>query len=237
MQELLTFVLLILAAYGIKYGKRIFENMIRRQASSGLLTREEHRIYTRINNKLLEILIGTHADRSYLFLFHNGDTMAQRISRKKVSCMFEQVSEGTSAEAEKLKNIDVTSIWDWLQNFLVDKEKELIKGCTALKNRVRCANCQSTRRVLHFQVDELKNGYLKALLESQGVYSMVQCVVHDAQGNIIGILGIDYCSDVDTHNFSQCDLCNESSHLTLMLEELSKVKKTLWQYVKTLMEK
>ena len=151
--------------------------------------------------------------------------------------MFEQVSEGTSTEADKLKNLDVTSVWNWLQNFLVDKEKELVKGCTVLKNRARCNSCLADKRVLHFQVDELQNSYLKAMLESQGIYSMIHSVVYDINGYIIGVLGVDYCSNVDTYNFSQCDLCNESSHITLMLEELSKVKKTLWQYVKTLMEK
>lgn len=236
-QDVVMFGLFVIAGYGIKYGKRIFENVVKNQLQGGLLTRQEHDVYTRINNKLLEVLIGTDADRAYLFLFHNGEIMARQISRKKISCMFEQVSEGTSAEVSKLKNLDVTSVWWWLHNFLCDKDEDLGKGVSILKNNMQCSDCSTEQRVLHFDRLKMSSNVFTATLSARGILSMVQTLVYDEDENIIGVLGVDYCVQVDTHNFNQCDLCRESARMSLMLKELSKVKKTLWQYIKTLLEK
>ena len=234
--EVAYFMLLGISAFVLKYGKRIFQNVIKKSANSGLLTKKEHEIYTKLNNKLVEILIGMHCDRAYIFSFHNGTDLAGKISRKKVSCLFEQVSEGTSREIDGLRDLDVTAVWDWVQCFQATP-KELPQGVTILKNKARCEKCLLGKRVLHFDIDKLGAGYMKAMLTQQGITSMLQTLILDQQGGIMGILGIDYCDTIDTTGFPQCDLCHESDIVALNLIELSRVKTTLWQYFKTLLEK
>lgn len=233
LQDVVMFVLLGLSAFVIKYGKRAFQNIIKNSANSGLLTKKEHEIYTKINNKLVEILIGMHCDRAYVFSFHNGTDLAGKISRKKVTCMFEQVSEGTSREIDTLRDLDVTAVWDWVQCFQLPS-KELPQGIKIMKNNPRCDRCAVSKRVLHFDVDNMSAGFLKALLAQQGIGSMLQTLILDSQGGIMGILGIDYCSPIETHDAPQCDLCHEADIVALHLNELSRVKTTLWQYFKTL---
>lgn len=234
--DALWFVFLGASAFTVKYGKRIFQNIIKNSAHSGLLTKAEHEIYTKVNNKLVEILIGMHCDRAYVFSFHNGTDLAGKISRKKVSCIFEQVSQGTSREIDKLRDMDVTSIWDWVQCFQA-KPSELPQGVKVMKNNPRCDRCALNKRVLHFDVAGLSAGYLKAILVEQGITSMIQTLILDQTGGIMGILGIDYCDSVPTDTFPQCDLCHEADVVALHMSELSRTKVTLWQYIKTLLEK
>ena len=234
--DALWFVFLGVSAFAVKYGKRIFQNVIKNSAHSGLLTKAEHEIYTKVNNKLVEILIGMHCDRAYIFSFHNGTDLAGKISRKKVSCIFEQVSQGTSREIDKLRDMDVTSIWDWVQCFQA-KPSELPQGVKVMKNNPRCEKCLLNKRVLHFNIDDLPAGYMKAMLVEQGITSMLQTLILDQTGGIMGILGVDYCDTIDTFGFPQCDLCHEADVIALHLNELSRAKTTLWQYIRTLLEK
>jgi hypothetical protein len=100
-----------------------------------------------------------------------------------------------------------------------------------------CGHCSIEKHVLHFDVAKMHSSHLKALLTTQGIFTMAQTTIRDRQGGIMGILGADYCSDVETTNLPQCDLCYQADIVALHLMELYKVKLTLGQYIKTLLEK
>jgi len=234
--EVVLALLAIVGAFSLKYIKRIAQNMVKNTVSSGLLTRKEHEVYTKINNKLIELLIGMHCDRTYIFLFHNGEDFAGKISRKKVTCTFEHVSQGTSKEIDNLKDLDVTAVWEWVSCFQAD-QKDLPDGVMVLRNKIMCTHCSIEKHVLHFGISQMRSSHLKALLTTQGIYTMVQTTIRNREGGIMGILGADYCSDIDTTNLPQCDLCYQADIVALHLMELHKVKLTLGQYIKTLLEK
>ena len=119
--------------------------------------------------KALEyILEELKGDRAYVVEFHNGNHYLSGRGQQKFSCTHELVTEGTSRECIELQEYKVSNYHAYISN-LIDEGQFF---------------CDDT---IH-----LNDHAFSALLQSKGVQSILNVPIKTLNGNIIGILGIDY---------------------------------------------
>lgn len=114
----------------------------------------------------------TQADRVYVLEFHNGEHYFSGRSQQKMSCTYEVIGGGISAECHNLQNIR-TSNFHGLT-------KEIGQGKT-------------------FECSDVKNYNediaLKSFLESKGVKSAFARPIKTLNGKILGVIVIEYVKE------------------------------------------
>lgn len=118
------------------------------------------------------VLEETEADRAYVLEFHNGEHYFSGRSQQKVSCTYEVVSEGISAECHKIQNIRTSNFHG------------LIK-CIADEKTFACPNLEEYTEDITF----------KSFLESKGVKSIFARPIKTLNGRILGVIGLEYVKE------------------------------------------
>lgn len=136
-------------------------------------------IYTALNFVMKEM----HADRAYIFQFHNGTYYMSGRSQQKFSCTHETTTRGTSREAEYSQNHIVSNYHEYIDNIV---KKEIFCFTSA---------------------ENVKDHAFAALMKSKGVRSIYNVPIKTLNNKIIGILGVDYVKNCPTEvNLSSCTI-------------------------------
>lgn len=117
----------------------------------------------------------TGADRVYVVEFHNGEHYFSGRSQQKLSCTYEVMSEGISAEAHNLQNIRTSNFHG------------LIKSI-ASETTFRCPDLEVYNQDIGF----------KSFLERKGVKSMFARPIKTLNGKIVGLLCLEYVKEKRT---------------------------------------
>ena len=115
----------------------------------------------------------TDCDRAYVFEFHNGEHFFSGKGQQKFSCTYEFVKAGVSSEAANSQNHRVS-------NFSVYMDDIITK---------QFFDCLDTSC--------LEDPAFQSILRGKGVESVVNVPLKTLNGNIIGILGIEYLNKVN----------------------------------------
>lgn len=119
--------------------------------------------------KALEyILEELKGDRAYVVEFHNGNHYLSGRGQQKFSCTHELVTEGTSRECIELQEYKVSNYHAYISN-LLDEGQFFCDDAVGLNDHA-----------------------FSALLQSKGVKSILNVPIKTLNGNVIGILGVDY---------------------------------------------
>jgi hypothetical protein len=157
-------------------------NRMRLKKRDPLLTTHEHseNIYTALNFVMNEM----SSDRAYVFQFHNGSYYLSGRSQQKFSCTHETVSKGISREAELSQNYVVSNYHSYIDE-LVNEGKFSFTD-----------------------PDEVTDHAFSALMKAKGIKSVYNIPIKTLNGQIIGILGVDYIKECVKDN--TIGFCNDA---------------------------
>lgn len=119
----------------------------------------------RIQNKI-------HSDRAWLFLFHNGGKSLSGLSFQKMSCINEVVAKGIApctSTAKDLYRANYVGISDALKS----------EGCYSIDSLS--------------EIEET-DPYIYYFFKDRHAHSVYLVSLEDADGYIIGFVGVEYCS-------------------------------------------
>ena len=119
--------------------------------------------------KALEFLLTElDADRAYVIEFHNGNSYLSGRGQQKFSCTHEIVTEGTSRECIEMQEYKVSNYHSYISHLIDDG------------------------KFFSYNSNELDDHAFSSLLHSKGVKSILNVPIKTLNGNIIGVLGVDY---------------------------------------------
>lgn len=131
-----------------------------------------------LNDKImrsLQSLVGEfRAHRAYVFQFHNGGAGVTGVPFAKTSCTHEVVTLGIRPQQKWLQDMPVTLVWSFIRLF----DSGLGVVCPDI------ATCFADTDASTYET-----------LRSQGIKSVYCCALRADSGDIMGFVGIDYCSD------------------------------------------
>ena len=132
---------------------------------------DEHKnsenIYTALNFVMDEM----NADRAYIFQFHNGSYYISGRSQQKFSSTHEIVAKGISRESEFSQNYIISNYHTYIDELVTNGQFSF-------------TNPEA--------VDDHAFG---SLMQSKGIKSIYNIPIKTLNGQIIGILGVDYVKD------------------------------------------
>lgn len=114
----------------------------------------------------------TEADRVYVMEFHNGEHYFSGRSQQKLSCTYEVVSDGISAECQKLQNIRISNFHGLIKDIAQEKT-------------FTCPDIKEYNQDIAF----------KSFLESKGVQSVFARPIKTLNGRILGVIALDYVKE------------------------------------------
>lgn len=132
-------------------------------------------LHSSIISALEYVMSETNADRVYVVEFHNGEHYFSGRSQQKLSCTYEVVSEGISAESQGLQNIRTSNFHG------------LIKSI-ASETTFRCPDLEVYSQDIGF----------KSFLQTKGVKSMFARPIKTLNGKIVGLLCLEYVKEKRT---------------------------------------
>lgn len=128
--------------------------------------KEQAYLSEQINDELQKILEYSHADRVYIFQFHNGISFYNGQHAQRFTCTYEIVTNGTSKEASNLVNLQV-SVFSW---FIT----QTLEG-----------------NMCYADTQDIPDYTTRYTLHSQGIKS-IKVLPIIKNGKVIGLIGIDY---------------------------------------------
>ncbi len=127
-------------------------------------TAQSANVYTALQYTLDE----TGSDRAYVLEFHNGGKYFSGRGQQKFSCTHEIASRGTSRECQNSQEHRVSNYHTYISE-LIDGEK-----------------------FAYTDIEDMEDHAFSSLLKHAGVKSLFNVPIKTLNGNIIGVLGIDY---------------------------------------------
>lgn len=125
-------------------------------------------VYTAL--KFVKSMMGS--SRAYVFEFHNGGSYFSGRGQQKFSCTHEVVDPGVSAECMHSQDHRVSNYSVYIN--------ELISG----------------GKFSYVRLDDIEDGGFRTLLAAKGVNALYNVPIKTLNGKIIGILGVDYISEI-----------------------------------------
>ena len=123
-----------------------------------------------------------NADRAYIFQFHNGSYYISGRSQQKFSCTHETVAKGISRESEFSQNYIISNYHTYID--------DLVNG----------------GEFCFTNPDDVDDHAFATLMRSKGIKSIYNIPIKTLNGQIIGILGVDYVKDcVKDNTIGFCD--------------------------------
>jgi len=183
------------------------------------LSRRGMESYSKLNALLAELRVEMDADRAYVLQFHNGHEFSISQPIWRMSCTHEICAPGISYEAESMQNILVSTVVEGIIPFFPGDDVKL-SGIVPVDCDNCLGKCKSTVRRTHWcTVTELPPSRLKQRLVSQGIKNWLCTNLFSAGGHVIGIMGVDYCLDIDTAAFAERVqiLCHKAEQVQFLL--------------------
>jgi hypothetical protein len=149
-------------------------------------------ISTHIETCLDLILSETGSDRAYVMQFHNGGYYRSGKSQQKFSCTHEVCTPGTSKECHKSQNHLISNFNKYI-SILVE-----------------------TGSYSYTDIQSMPDDSLKNLVTSKGVKSILNIPIKSLDGQIIGILGIDFVKEIADPIFIHFKEQNSASEVELI---------------------
>lgn len=159
-----------------------FINVVYRafEAKHGVKTHDElathrNKVSAIITNLLDRAALKIHADRVYVFEFHNGSLSMGGLPFLKMTNTYEALAPGAKSELHKREGmpfqlfhtfVDAIYAEDWLCLDVDDREKKY-------------------------------QPLVYSILEERNVKITIRCKITDLQRRVIGYLGIDYCNGTE----------------------------------------
>lgn len=142
-----------------------------------------------VNSLLIELRATTEADRSAVFLFHNGQTFSNKNPLWRMSCTQECCRMGVSHEIGSMQNMLASLFWDGLAP-LFGQDSDLAPGIShfiAFRGQ----------RAYKIEVHKMNDSYYKRSLLVRGVKVAYCTPISDAHKEIVGYVSLNYCSDFE----------------------------------------
>jgi hypothetical protein len=161
-----------------------------------------------VHTSLVELRTKTDADRSYVVLFHNGQTFSNKNPVWRTSCTQESCKAGVSHLIEKHQNILASLVWDTVAPLFDNKCAPGIIPFEVGKHTV-----------LHVEVDKMDDSFTKNSMIGGGIKTKFMIALHDQKHEIVGLLGVDYCRE-DSFDMSLIakEIIQASSNVQYALE-------------------
>ena len=198
-------------------------------------------VISNINSDLAILRSEMQASRAYIFEFHNGDEFISRFPIWKLSQTYEKVKPGITYEGQNLQNLPATLIWDdYLKTLYTKDVDEYPPGIKPVSENLQCSNgCSYPRLVYQYDIMnmDLNLGPTRSLLERQGIYYMLQTPIINSKGDIVGLVGVDYCDSDGIQTIEEicvCKLCRFASQIALSWETNSGAKMKMLKHQKNL---
>ena len=191
-----------------------------RKFTHGKIKKYEIEKATKIREILIELRTKTKADRTSVFLFHNGSYFNTKNPIWKTSCTHESVKPGISSEIGNLQDIKASSIIESLQAFWGENYVAGIENISP----TYCYDCPEkskphNKKVIFIDVNQLEDSYSKYLLIQQGIKYVMDVPIYNGESNCIGFITANYCSECDVEfikGYSR-DICKSASHIQFVL--------------------
>jgi len=197
-----------------------------------VLNKEEHKltkdirtIITHVNSDLAELRIELNADRAFVYHFHNGTQFTHKYPSWKMLNTYTKSKPGISQKRRNTKGAEeVSLIWDdYLKSlWSVNGDKNPV-GVYDLNIKDVChsSNGDYPVKVLLIKVKELSYaGIARIELEDMGIDTFIISPIMDSDmENIIGFIGVDYNSSINTDNINFCKLCQFSARLSMYFSD------------------
>jgi hypothetical protein len=135
-------------------------------------TAQSANVYTALQHTMDE----TGADRTYVLEFHNGGKYFSGRGQQKFSCTHEIASRGISRECNNSQEHRVSNYHNYIS--------ELIEG----------------GKFSYTTIENMEDHAFSCLLRDAGVKSIFNVPIKTLNGNIIGVLGVDYVKTPATQN-------------------------------------
>jgi len=162
------------------------------------------KINERIYVELRGLVDSLQADRAYVFLYHNGGISSSGLYFQKMSCISEVVSTGVLPMLSETQNIHRSSYTSL---------------CSSLKDSYSWS-------LLNVKDLEKEDPFLYQRLRYRHTYSMMVRAITNSNNQVIGFLGLDYCS-YNSYDFDNIDkvLKNVSHRISVLVDVRSQVDK------------
>jgi len=147
-----------------------------------------------VNNLLLELRVKTNADRTAIFLFHNGQYFNPNIINNsiwKFTCAYESCKPGVSSESFNMQNLLLTNYLPLVETLWGKISEGFVK--------FDCRNCpidcsKSKNIIVISDYASLPYGSIKSLLESQGIKKFLLSPII-IKNDYVGFIGVSYSSN------------------------------------------
>ena len=108
-----------------------------------------------------------HADRIYIWQFHNGGNFYTESSMQKASITYERCSEGLERKAEKYQGVLISNFTGYIRDTMEYK-------------------------MFYHDVEQLPDFAIRSLILSNGTFSHAAVPIFDKQNHLIGIMALDW---------------------------------------------
>lgn len=125
------------------------------------------------------IINETSADRAYVFEFHNGEKFFSGRGQQKFSCTYETVRPGVSAECLASQSHRISNFNKYIKSLITEGES------------------------FSLNVEAVEDTSFASILKSKGVEAFYNVPIKTLNGKIIGILGVDYISNIDNFKLKE----------------------------------
>jgi len=117
--------------------------------------------------------------RAYVFEFHNGEHFFSGRGQQKFSCTYEFVRPGVSAEAINSQGHRISNYNGYIGSMVTDGQFS------------------------YSDIDQIPDSAFKSMLNQRGVKAIYNVPIKTLNGKIIGILGVDFISKIDSFDFGE----------------------------------
>jgi hypothetical protein len=140
-----------------------------------------------IRDALASVRTQLNADRSYVYMFHNGEYYTNGNSILKMSCTHESSRAGVTKEGDQAQGILVSTVSEAVEGLVESSKYE--------------------DHVTSTQINDLPSCFYRSAMEAQGVTAVAKYPLYK-DNNIIGFVGVDYIhEEVDSdklHFLQEC---------------------------------
>jgi hypothetical protein len=199
-------------------------NSIKIRFRSHIFTKRDLYRENQIQELLIQLRIINEADRSNIYLFHNGGVFTTNTPQFKISKTHESLAPGVATTFDVDKDVRCSSILNFIRPLFeadcVINGVEFISGKRCTCERKNQGNCRETAYLI--DVENLDSGYSKSSLKSKGVYWSIVAPLFNLKNDIIGYCSLHYCSPEakDTIVNNSKDICQYASDICFYLNQL-----------------
>ena len=190
---------------------------LRRKFRSHVFTRKDLFRENKIQELLLSLRLGNDADRTNVFIFHNGGVFSCDLPQFKISKTHESIKAGISSTFKQDQEIRCSSIIDIIKPlWLKEDPAPGIKFIHDISPHGSFHICDQSYYII---VDELAAGFAKSSFNEKGVKYAIMSPLRGTKGQIIGYCSLEYCTEINIQELlDEClGLCRMASDVCFYL--------------------